>query len=165
MKHILSLITVFTLLFTACEGDPGPQGPPGLNGQDGGIFVAQSFETTPLDFTTGNAFEQVISYPVDFLVGDDMVLVYLLWNENPDPVWRLLPQTIYTDNGSFQYNYQDEFTQLRLFMDAESSFDFNTLSDNDTLNQIFRVVALPSDLINSNDIDINNFNDVVQYLQ
>ena len=50
-------------------------------------------------------------------------------------------------------------------MDAESSFDFNTLSDNDTLNQIFRVVALPSDLINSNDIDINNFNDVVQYLQ
>ncbi len=42
MKRILSLITVFTLLFTACEGDPGPQGPQGPPGQTGATGIPSS---------------------------------------------------------------------------------------------------------------------------
>ena len=53
MKRILSFITVFALLFIACEG---PQGPPGFDGfdgqdgQDGGLIVSSAFEIV-LDFT------------------------------------------------------------------------------------------------------------------
>ncbi len=53
MKRILSLITVFTLLFTACEGDPGPQGPPGLPGENADEYAAEAFEIV-LDFEAEN---------------------------------------------------------------------------------------------------------------
>ena len=174
MKRILTFISVFALLLTACEGPqgppgfdglPGPQGPQGPAGQDGGIFVAQSFETPPLDFTSSNGYENTIAYPDDIEILDtDMILVYLLWDENPD-VWRLLPQTIYTDSGEFQYNFQDNFTDVSIFLDAPSSFDFGTLLPGDTLDQFFRVVVLPVDLVNSQDIDVNNFNEVMNFVQ
>ncbi|NRB59125.1 MAG: dihydrolipoamide dehydrogenase [Winogradskyella sp.] len=165
MKRIFSFIAVFTLLLTSCEGPQGPPGLDGLNGLNGVNFVGQSFETDPLDFFVENNYEQLIIIPNNVEVLEtDMILVYLLWDENPD-IWRLLPQTIYTDNGEFQYNYDSSFGDVRIFLDAPAEFDFDSLSAADTLNQIFRVVVLPVDLINSNQIDINNYDDVVNYVQ
>lgn len=162
MRKIASLVFALTFLITSCEGE---QGPPGFDGQDGVNFVGQSFETLPLDFTANNSFEQSVLFPKNIEIDDDdMVLVYLLWDENPD-TWRLLPQTIYTDSGEFQYNFQDNFTDVTIFLDAPSDFDFNTLLSGDTLNQVFRVVVLPIEYISRNNLDITNYDDVMEYVQ
>ncbi|WP_225037149.1 dihydrolipoamide dehydrogenase [Winogradskyella sp. SM1960] len=162
MRKIASLVFALTFLITSCEGE---QGPPGFDGQDGVNFVGQSFETLPLDFTANNSFEQLVLFPENIEIDDDdMVLVYLLWDENPD-TWRLLPQTIYTDSGEFQYNFQDNFTDVTIFLDAPSDFDFNTLLSGDTLNQVFRVVVLPIEYISNNNLDITNYDDVMEYVQ
>ncbi|MBF8149944.1 dihydrolipoamide dehydrogenase [Winogradskyella sp. F6397] len=162
MRKIASLVFALTFLIISCEGE---QGPPGFDGQDGVNFVGQSFETLPLDFTANNSFEQSVLFPENIEIDDDdMVLVYLLWDENPD-TWRLLPQTIYTDSGEFQYNFQDNFTDVTIFLDAPSDFDFNTLLSGDTLNQVFRVVVLPIEYISSNNLDITNYDDVMEYVQ
>lgn len=155
MKKISVLLFALVLVLTGCQGE---------DGVDGVNFVGQSFETGELDFTAQNNYEQIVQYPENVeILDDDMVLVYLLWDENPD-VWRLLPQTIFTENGQFQYNFQDNFTDVSIFLDAPANFDFNTLLPGDTLNQVFRVVVLPIDFISSNNIDITNYNDVIEFV-
>ena len=109
MKRILSLITVFTLLFTACEGDPGPQGPPGLPGENADEYAAEAFEKV-LDFEAENFYEFI--EPYGFPVAQSSVtLVYISWSvENGQDIWRPLPQTvIFEDGNDLVYNY--DFTQ------------------------------------------------------
>lgn len=167
MKRILSIITVFTLLLTACEGDPGPPGPPGQNGQNGVNFVGQSFERN-INFTSTNNYIVDLEIPLDIeLLETDMVLVYrFLGQIDGFDVWKPLPETVYTDNGSeFQYNFEHNYDFVTIYLDAPSTFDFNSLLDEDRLDQIFRIVVLPVDFINSYDININNYDDVSQYVQ
>ncbi|APY07358.1 hypothetical protein BWZ20_03155 [Winogradskyella sp. J14-2] len=167
MKHILSLITVFTLLFTACEGDPGPPGPPGLPGQNGVNFVGQSFERT-INFTSTNDYGVGLEIPLDIeLLETDMVLVYrFLGQVDGFDVWRPLPETIYTSGGGeFQYNFEHNYDFVTIYLDAAPEFNFDLLLDEDRLDQTFRIVILPVDFINSNDINVNSFYDVAQYIQ
>ncbi len=166
MKRIITFISVFALLLTACEG---PQGPPGLRGQDGVIIVGQSFERT-IDFLSEFGYETFIQIPLTIdLLETDMTLAYILWEQDPETgndVWRLIPQIVYTDSGEqFQYNYDYSFDEVRLFIDAPISFNFNNLSPAATLNQTFRIVVLPVDLLNSNELDITNYNQVMEYVQ
>ena len=166
MKRILSFISVFALLLTACEGDPGPQGPPGFDGQDGVNFVGQSFERT-LNFTSTNNFQETVEVPLNIeLLESDMVLVYRLVDViDGFDVWKLLPETIYTnDGGEFQYNFEHNFDFVTIYIDAPSTFNFNSLLDGDRLNQTFRVVILPIDFINSTNLDINDYNAVMEFL-
>jgi len=164
MKHILSLITVFTLLFTACEGDPGPQGPQGAQGT---YIVGQSFERT-VNFTSTNDYTVGLEIPLDIeLFETDMVLVYrFLGQVDGFDVWKPLPETVYDENGGeFQYNFEHNYDIVTIYLDAPSTFDFDSLLDEDRLDQIFRIVILPVDFVNSTDLDLNNYNDVVQYVQ
>ncbi len=78
MKRIISFISVFALLLTSCTGE---QGPPGFDGQDGGIFVAQSFERT-IDFLPEFGYEEFIQIPLTIeLLETDMTLAYILWEQ------------------------------------------------------------------------------------
>ena len=87
MKKLLSLVIVAFLF--ACEG---PQGPPGFDGQDGGLIVSSAFEIA-IDFTAENNYEFIESYGFD-LFPYDMTLVYILWDtDNGQDIWRLLPQS------------------------------------------------------------------------
>lgn len=161
MKNVLKLAFLL-LLFTACEGDPGPPG------ADGITIVGQSFERT-VNFTEANGYEQYIQIPLSIqLVPTDMVLTYILWEQDPvtgNDVWRLIPQTVYTDAGEeFMYNYDYSFDEVRLFIDAPVSFDFNNLSTAATLNQTFRMVVLPVDFINSSNLDVANYEEVMQFV-
>ncbi len=161
MKRILTLITAFTLILTSCEG---PQGPPGFDGVN---FVGQSFERT-VDLVAPN-YESTFAVPNNIeLFQSDMVLVYHLVGIDADgfDIWRLLPDTVYTNDGQeFQYNFEHSFDLVTVFIEAPSTFDFNSLLPGDTLGQTFRTVILPVDFINSNNIDVNNFNEVFSYLQ
>ena len=165
MKKLLSIVFLL-VLFTACEGDQGPPGAPGLDGVN---FVGQSFERT-VNFTPENGYEQYIQIPLNIeLLSTDMTLAYILWEQDPqtgNDVWRLIPQTVYTDDGEeFVYNYDYSFDEVRLFIDAPVSFDYSNLSTAATINQTFRIVVLPVDLINSRDVDISDFNNVMEYVQ
>ncbi|WP_458626336.1 dihydrolipoamide dehydrogenase [Winogradskyella sp. PC D3.3] len=171
MKKIASLLFVVSLILTSCTGEQGPPGYDGYDGQDGldGVnFVGQSFERT-IDFLPPN-YEQYIVIPSTIeLFETDMTLVYVLWEQDPvtgNDVWRLIPQTVFTDSGElFQYNYDYSFDEVRLFIDAPLNFDRNNLSTAATLNQTFRIVVLPVDFIDSINLDVTNYNDVIEYLQ
>ena len=159
MKHILSFIAVFALLLTSCTG---PQGPPGfdgfdgidgIDGQDGGLIVASAFEIE-VDFNADNNFQFVEPYGFEVLPSD-VTLVYIEWeNDAGEPIWRLLTQTEYFNDGVLVYNY--DFTQqnVRFFLDG--TIDFNTLDDTWTKNQAFRVVVVPADNIDG--LDTSDFN-------
>jgi len=161
MKRILSFIAVFALLLTSCTG---PQGPPGfdgfdgfdgidgVNGEDGGLIVASAFEIE-VSFNPDNNFEFIESYGFEVLPSD-VTLVYIEWeNDDGEPIWRLLTQTEYFNDGVLVYNY--DFTQqnVRFFLDG--TVDFNTLDDTYTQNQAFRVVVVPADNIDG--LDTSNF--------
>ncbi|OUS12963.1 dihydrolipoamide dehydrogenase [Nonlabens dokdonensis] len=167
MKYI-TLLFALAITLTACEG---PQGPPGFdgfdgaNGADGVNIVAQSFEST-VDFFAPD-YEVLIDYPANITVfPDDMTLVYILWDQVPGnngglvDVWRLLPQTIYTNFGEFQYNYDATNGDARIFIDAPSSTDLSQLAPGDISNQTFRIVILPVEL-QSSTIDVTNYDEVM----
>ncbi|MFK7833795.1 MAG: collagen-like protein [Winogradskyella sp.] len=159
MRHILSFITVFALLFTSCTGPQGPpgfdglQGPPGFDGE---TFIGSAFEIV-IDFNADNNFEFFEPYGFE-VFPSDVTLVYIEWDlDNGESIWRLLPQTVYFDNGSvLVYNF--DFTQqdVRFFLDGTANF--NTLDPVWTQSQAFRVVVLPAD--NVDGIDITDYNAV-----
>lgn len=164
MKRILSFISVFALLLTACEG---PQGPPGFDGQNGVVIVGQSFERT-INFTSTNNYQESIEIPTDIdLLETDMVLVYRLVDQiDGFDVWKLLPEIVYAENGGeFQYSFEHNFDFVTIYIDAPTTFDFNSLSDDERLGQTFRIVVLPVDFVNSSNLDITNYDDVLQYVQ
>lgn len=156
MKRILSLISVFALLLTACEGEPGPPGFDGLDGLDGAIIASSAFEIE-IDFNAANNFEFIEPYGFTVLPSD-VTLVYILWDtSNGQDIWRLMPQTVTFVDGSLVYNF--DFTQqdVRLFLDGTT--DFNALDNVWTQGQIFRVVVIPADNIDG--IDVSNINAVL----
>jgi hypothetical protein len=156
MKRILTLISVFTLLLTACEGEPGPPGFDGLDGLDGAIIASSAFEIE-VDFNAANNFEFIEPYGFTVLPSD-VTLVYILWDtSNGLDIWRLMPQTVTFNDGSLVYNF--DFTQedVRLFLDGTT--DFNALDNVWTQGQIFRVVVIPADNIDG--IDVSNINAVL----
>jgi hypothetical protein len=156
MKRILTLISVFALLLTACEGEPGPPGFDGFDGLDGEIIASSAFEIV-VDFNLSNNFEFIEAYGFTVLPSD-VTLVYILWDtSNGLDIWRLMPQTVTFNDGSLVYNF--DFTQedVRLFLDGTT--DFNALDNVWTQGQIFRVVVIPADNIDG--IDVSNINAVL----
>ena len=159
MKRLLSLFTVFALIFTACEGPQGPPGFDGFDGLDGEIIASSAFEIV-VDFNSGNNFEFIESYGFNVLPSD-VTLVYILWDTTDgQDIWRLMPQTVYfNDDTTLVYNF--DFTQddVRFFLDGTT--DFNTLDDVWTQDQVFRVVVVPADNVDGIDVsDINAVMDV-----
>jgi hypothetical protein len=152
MKRILTLISVFALVLTSCEGDQGPPGFDGFNGLDGRSIVSSAFEIE-VDFNTANNFEFIEPYGFDVLPSD-VTLVYIEWDttDNGEPVWRLLAQTKFFNDGMLVYNF--DFTQqdVRFFLDGTVNFD--ALDPVWTQNQAFRVVVLPA--VNIDGLDVSN---------
>jgi hypothetical protein len=154
----LALLFTLAVLFISCEG---PQGPPGFDGLNGVNFVGQSYEFT--DSFLAPDYTIFTTYPADIEVfSTDMTLVYILWEvDSGVDVWRLLPQTVYSDAGEFQYNYDATTGDASIFLDGPLSTDFSLLAPADLENQTFRVVILPVDLANDPGVDITNMQSVL----
>ena len=154
MKRTLSIISLFSILLTACVGDPGP---PGFDGQDGGLIVSSAFEIV-VDFNTQNNYE--IVEPYGFNVYDyDVTLVYVLWEtDNGQEVWRLLPQsTIFVGGATLNYNFDFTQTDVKLFL--EGTADFDSLDAVWTQDVVFRVVVVPADSVSGfSNLEITDFN-------
>ena len=138
MKRIVSALFVFSLLLISCQGEDG------IDGQDGGIFVASAFEIE-IDFNEANNYEYFEAYGFQ-LYPSDVTLVYILWETTDgQDVWRLMPQQVAFDEGSLTYNYDFTLNDVRFFLDG--TVDFATLGAEWTQNQVFRVVVVPADIL------------------
>lgn len=155
MKHLSYLVLAFATFFMmSCEGDPGPQGP---QGPAGGLLVSAAFEIE-IDFNAGNNYSFIEAYGFD-VFPSDVTLVYILWDTvNGQDIWRLLPQTVEFADGTLIYNY--DFTQDDVSFFLEGITDFENLGNEWTQNQVFRVVVVPADNIDT--VDISNLNNVIQ---
>ncbi len=166
MKTITRLFTLAAIaLLMSCEG---PMGPPGEDGFDGDSLIGTVFEIEG-DFTAGNNYRLHYTFPSKIKVYDsDVVLVYLLWEQQPDKngkmldVWRLLPQTIVLNGGVLQYNYDFTKADVKIFL--EGTIDFRTLRPSEVLDQVFRIVILPASFANSQSVDILDMNALMNSL-
>ena len=132
------------------SGQMGPQGNDGPKAEKGDSgFV---FEYEQISFTAPD-YEAFLPFPDDFeSLTSDVALVYLLWDvvevDGVDTeVWRQIPQTILTNEGALQYNFDFSLIDVRLFMDA--SFDMALLGARDTDDWVARVVIVPGDFWSS----------------
>ena len=168
--HIIFVALLFS--FTGCSEDVGPEGPPGPPGSQGpvGPTGAQGesgfvFEWEQVNFEAPN-YEAILGYPDDFEGFDsDVALVYLLWDVQEvdgvdTEIWRALPQTVITNDGILQYNFDFSKFDVRLFLDAQFSFD--NLTSTDTDNWVVRVVVVPGSFWNgrTKPVDYSDYNQV-----
>ena len=154
MKKILTVLFLSTLLFTACEGDQGPPGPPG---QDGGIFVAETFETT-VDFNAANDYTAEIA--LDPIIEDsDVILAYRLEEVfDGRDVWEPLPTvTLFlndVNDTSVQYRFNFSFSEILVLLESNN---LDLVPADLANNQTFRFVIVPSDFALNAEIDLSNF--------
>ncbi|ADR22471.1 hypothetical protein MATR_36830 [Marivirga tractuosa] len=174
MKNLFNFILASIVFFGGCtfngqDGAPGPrgpQGPPGEDGMDGQeAFV---FEYVDLTFSASNEYSLLLEFPEDFqMLESDKVLVYFLYSDpqaDETDVWRLLPQTEFTNFGTLIYNY--DFTMFDVILFLDSNFDLNLLGASFTDNWIARVVVVPGQFANgrtANAIDYSDYNAVMEY--
>ena len=162
MKKLI-LLSILIISLNSCEGDPGPPGPPGVN------ILGSVFDVT-VDFTPNNGYSNLITFPNNIEVFEsDVVMVYLLEEQVSDPsgpidVWTPLPQSFFlTDGSQVVYNFNHTFLDVNLFLDG--NVDLNTLGPGFTNNQIFRIAILPADFAETFDVNLNNYDDVMETLK
>ena len=157
MKRILSVIALFTIVLTACEGAPGPPGLPGFDGQDGGFITSNAFEIQ-VDFNNNTQYQ--IIEPYGFQVFEyDVTLVYILWETiNGQDVWRLLPQsTTFIGGATLTYNFDFTETDVKIFL--EGTTNFSNLDAVWTQGAVFRIVVIPADNVSSiSNFEMTDFN-------
>jgi len=112
MKNFHFILFLSAFIFSSCEG---PQGPPGFDGQDGGLFLGQTFErTVNFQFVPATQLQEVVvDIPTSIEVFEsDAILVYRLDEELPNNVdaWSLIPQNFFLGGGDIiQYVYNHTF--------------------------------------------------------
>jgi len=163
----LLLLAVF-----ACEGPIGPEGPPGAPGPQGpkgdpGVNILGAVFEVETDFNAANSYAAGFTFPADEIevFESDIVLVYLLWDvtNNGEAIWRPLPQTVFHEVGTFQYNYDFTFFDVNFFLDAAEGYDFSALGNEYTQDQLFRVVIVPADFVEANGrYDFSDYEKTVQ---
>lgn len=145
------------------EGPQGPAGRDGLNGIDGKDGEEAFVLEYEVDFV-GPDYSVLINFPDDFYpLSSDVVQVYLLWEvEEEVDIWRPLPQTIFTNDGLFQYNYDFTFDNVKLFLDAE--FPISSMGAGYLLDQIMRIVVIPGQFLEDArmDLDLSDYDEVAR---
>jgi len=154
MKKV-TLFGIFLALFAiSCEG---PEGPPGLDGIN---IVGDTYEIDNVDFSVGTN-SVVFNFPQD-IVNGDAVLVYRLEEvDNNLDVWEPLPTaTIFFDDGGFlQYRFNYTLGDVKIILESD---DISLIGSDFMLDQVFRIIVVPSDLLST--MDTSNINNVMEQL-
>lgn len=144
MKKTVFLILLSIVLLESCNGPEGPIGPQGPEG----ISVFSNVMEVSVDFDASNNYEALLDFPSDWIVYEaDLVMVYLSYetisdSSGPVNVWRALPQTLLTNEGLLQYNFDHTYKDIRLFMQAD--YDLNLTTTADRENQVFKIAVIPA---------------------
>ncbi len=144
MKKAILYSFLALVLLNSCSGPEGPEGPQGPEG----ISVFSNVLEVSVDFTASNSYEVLLDFPSNWIVYEaDLVMVYLSYetisdSSGPINVWRALPQTLLTNEGLLQYNFDHTYKDIRLFMQAD--YDLNLTTSADRENQVFKIAVIPA---------------------
>jgi len=155
MKKIFLFLAVAVMALQGCDGPEGPAGPTGYSAE------AQVYETIPIDFLTPS-FGVFYTFPQAILASDHVLVYRLSAIDNGADVWRLLPQSFYFADGTFDFGYNYDFTQFDVNLFIEGN-DLSTLGTQFTQDQIFRIVVVPGYFARSS-VEVNDYNAVIQSL-
>lgn len=159
MKKLTAI--VLALIVISCDGDPGPAGPEGPQGPPGPVGQAYEVQTS---FDESNNYSVISEFPGNIeVLESDIVVVYLLWEvdeETGNDVWQQLPVSVFFDDGELQYAFDHTVADVQLFLTGDK--DLETVGDEFTQDQIFRVVILPADYVQSNKINMSNMSEVMK---
>jgi hypothetical protein len=171
MKKLIPFLLVI-VAFMACEGPEGPIGPRGLQGPPGedGVNIESFVFEYEIDFRAQDDYTVILPYLDDFVaLPSDVTLVYFLWGQTEIDgelvdIWRAIPQTLFTENGLIQYNY--DFTRYDVSLFLNTDFDPDLLQPIDTDDWIVRVVVVPGQFVTAGGkmaaIDFNDYNAVME---
>lgn len=148
-------ITLLTFLW-ACEGPtgpPGPSGPQGVPGYDGApgpeaVVIEYEF----IDFVAPD-YSVLLEFPEYQPYRTDAILVYGLWEtltyDNGDykEIWRLFPQTSFTDAGTLVYNYDHSYEDVELKLEANFDIGRANLGPRVLNDWVIRLVFVPGDYL------------------
>ncbi len=155
MKKLIPFLLVI-VTFMACEGPEGPIGPRGPQGEPGldGVNIESFVFEYEVDFLPEENYTVFLPYLDDFVaLPSDVTLVYFLWGQTEIDgelvdIWRALPQTVFSDNGLIQYNY--DFTRYDVSLFLNTDFNTELLEPIDTDDWIVRVVVIPGQFVSAN---------------
>lgn len=145
IKFLFACVSIF-LLLTSCgeRGPVGPEGPRGPQGPAGPTILPTSFEFSA-DLTLNNGFEFFADIPSSIEVLDsDVILAFVLEDYIPEDdleVWRKLPVTEFTSQGTRLLDYDFTFVDMRVFMDA----NYTLRSTDEFRDLLIRGVHVPAD--------------------
>ena len=161
MKNILLLFSTLMFTLISCEGPQGPPGvpgPEGIPGRDANEEITTVVIEEVVDFNSTNNFAPIVPL-INGVAPTDTVLVYRGFNvgdNNDILVWEPLPNTIYTDAGSFQYVFN--YNEIEVELAINSSFEIAQIDSRDLTGQLFKFVIIPTRELTN--VDISNFEEV-----
>ena len=156
MKTVtLALVFFGMITLQSCtDNDPTPI--------DNDTF-SEVFEYNNVNFTNGNGYSQLLTYPHQIYTSD-MVLVYRLSGVfQGEDIWKPLPETYFFNDGTLDLIYDFDFTRFDTELHMEG-YDLPSVSPNFSLNQVFRVVIVPAYFGKQNKVNLNDYNAVVKAL-
>ena len=171
MKKTFILLFLAAITLSSCsnDGPQGPQGPQGPAGADG--LIGSTFERT-VDFEylqDVGLYSVLVGIPDSIeVLPSDAVLVYRLEiaqdsNGNDIDTWSMLPQNFFLNEGTIQYVFNHSDVDVELLIDG--NFDLSNLDSGYTQGQTFRFVVIPSDAIQSSNIDFTDMGAVMNALK
>lgn len=159
METYIQKISLFllTLFLISCQGETGPTGPQGPPGPVGSAYEVQA------SFSEENSYSVISAIPDNIeVLESDIVMVYLLWEVDQNTgndVWQPLPVSVFFDDGELQYGFDHTVADVQLFLTGDT--DLSTVGNEFTQDQIFRIAILPVDYVQSNKINIENMQEVM----
>lgn len=162
MKKIITILAVFGILsFQSCTvTDNTP-----IVDND---TIPQAFEIKNKNFSY-NATDGFYIYDTfsnrlgGDLYTDETVLIYRLTGtlNSSTPIWQLIPRTIYLSGGR-EIDYDYDFSKKDFTIYASGNYNLE-LTPEFLDNQTFRIVIVPSNLLNS--VNKNNYAEVMAFLK
>ncbi len=145
-NYIFFAALLLPMIIIACEGPQGPSGPEGPSGPQGPTILPASFDFTA-DLSEDNEFEAFMDIPQEIEILDsDIFIAYVLedYIEEEDlEIWRQLPVTDFTDEGTRIINFDFTFIDVRIFLDA----DYQLGQNDEFFELLFRAVHIPADFV------------------
>ncbi len=153
-RSYLWWIACCAILLSNCQVDEGIPGPPGLPGPPGSMGpagppgaqgVGLMYEYV-FSLNAANNWQTLFTFPPnDEIYLEDVVLVYLLWDQvdtNGElvDIWRLMPINYFEEEGLLQINYDFSVSDVNLF--AEASFPLDDIQFDEI---VARIVVVPAD--------------------
>lgn len=154
MKLFLKLlIFAGVFIFTSCSSDSSS-----TVDKD---TISEVFEVKNVSFTSSNSFSTFVDLNPS-IYSSDVILVYRLsGTDQGKNVWKLIPESYYFNNGTFDFGYNFDFTQddVKIYMNGNN---LETVANSFRFNQVFRIVIVPGSF--SQTLNKNNLEDVLNAL-